>query len=199
MKFQLSFEGPLPSSGNANDAYPRPAKLQAIWKIRDSINSQLLHLVETHPALSGRSSPSRALRHALIPPIVVDGFPFRALARAHFKVKCSLKIDLLVNHEPGSVITKRGDLDNRIKTLMDGLRVPASQQEIKNFASKDFLKQNDYVCLLEDDILVSALDVEMQRYLGPPMGAGEDHVRANIGVKIEPTEHTFNNEAFQND
>jgi hypothetical protein len=199
MRFHLAFEGALPSSGNVNSEHPKSSKLKAIWAIRDNVNLQLVHLVATHHAFSGRSGASRALMHALIPPIVVDGHAFCAIARARFKVRCGLKIDLLVNHEPGSVITKAGDLDNRLKTLIDGLRVPAGRQEIKTFTSSEKLAADKYVCLLEDDVLITSLQIAMARNLAFPQNAGQDHVKANIVVTIEPSERTFENEAFQND
>src|SRR6266851_10140679 len=196
MRFHLLFEGPLPSTGNANPKQPRPAKLAAIWAIRDSVNRQLLHLVSTHPALSGRSGPSRVLRHALIPPVWVEGYRFFALARPGFRVKCGPKIDLLVNHHPGSVLTKTGDLDNRLKTLFDGLRIPASLQEIKGHKTQQELDADEYVCLLQDDALITSLQIEVIRNLAAPSNVGPDHVRANIAVLIEPSETTAVNEAI---
>jgi hypothetical protein len=199
MRFHLSFEGPLPSTGNSDPNHPRQAKLKAIWAIRDSVHLQLEQLFKTHPALSARSSPSRVLRHALIPPIWVDDYRFFALARAGFHIKCGLRIDLLVNHQPGSVLSKRGDLDNRLKTLFDGLRMPTGIQEIKQFKTKEQLEADTYVCLLQDDVLITSLQIEMMRYLGAPPNVGEDHVRANIAVMIEPSETSHVNEAFQID
>lgn len=187
MRFHLSFEGSLPSTGNGNDSNPRPSKLKAIWAIRDAIFPQLERLVGTHPAFSGRSTSSRVLMHALIPPTL----------------KCGLEIDLLVNHEPGSVFTKQGDLDNRLKTLLDGLRLPQGAHEIKTNMQPKYLdapgNSDYYLCLLENDVLITALDVEMQRNLSPPIGAGGDHVRANIKITLEPTEDSYENEAFRAD
>jgi len=199
MRFHLLFEGSLPSTGNADPKQPRPAKLAAIWAIRNSVSRQLLQLVNTHPALSGRSGPSRVLRHALIPPIWIEGYRFYALARPGFCVKCGLKIDLLVNHDPGSVLTKTGDLDNRLKTLFDGLRVPASMQEIKSYKTPQELEAEEYVCLLQDDALITSLQIEVMRNLAALSDSGPDHVRANIAVSIEPSEITAVNEAFQID
>jgi hypothetical protein len=203
MKFHLSFEGSLPSTGNGNDANPRPAKLKAIWAIRDAIFPQLEHLASTHAAFSGRTTGSRVLMHSLIPAILIENYRFKALVKARFKVKCGLKIDLLVNHEPGSVFTKHGDLDNRLKTLLDGLRLPQGAHEIKTNMQPKYLDARGnpdyYLCLLENDVLITALDIEMQRNLSPPIGAGGDHVRANIKVTLEPTEDSHENEAFRAD
>ena len=106
---------------------------------------------------------------------------------------------MLVNHAPGSIVTKKGDLDNRLKTLLDGLRIPTSQQEIRTFTSQETLEENEYICLLEDDVLITALQIEMARNLGVLPTLGEDHVKANIAVTIEPSESSVLNEAFQAD
>jgi|HubBroStandDraft_6_1064221.scaffolds.fasta_scaffold69773_2 hypothetical protein len=199
MRFPLFFEGSLPSSGNSDPTRPRPSKLQAIWAIRDAIRPQLDRLFETHQALSGRSGASRAARHALIPPIMIDGHRFYALVRNRLKLKCGLKIDLLVNHEPATVVTQHGDLDNRLKTLFDGLRVPTSQQEIKGHTTPGALEKDQYICLLENDAVITGLHVDTMRNLGSPLDAGGDHVRLNIMVTIEPLEPIFENETFQGD
>ena len=199
MRFPLFFEGSLPSSGNSDPTRPRPSKLQAIWAIRDAIRPQLNRLFETHQALSRRSGASRAARHALIPPIMVDGHRFYALVRNRLKLKCRLTIDLLVNHEPATVVTQHGDLDNRLKTLFDGLRTPTSQQEIKGHVTPEALEKDEYICLLENDAVITGLHVETMRNLGSPLNASGDHVRLNMMVTIEPLEPIFENETFQGD
>jgi len=61
------------------------------------------------------------------------------------------------------------------------------------------LEENEYICLLEDDVLITALQIEMARNLGVLPTLGEDHVKANIAVTIEPSESSVLNEAFQAD
>ncbi len=199
MRFPLSFEGPLPSSGNDDPLRPKESKLKAVWAIRDYINPQLKKLFETHHALQGRTEESRVLMHALIPRIVVDGHLFFPLARSSFKLKCGLDITMLVNHDPASVVTRSGDLDNRLKTLFDGLRTPASHQEIKRFKDVGAPDADDYFCLLQDDGLITSLRIETLRNLAPSPTAGDDHVKINLMVTIEPAEHLHVNRAFRGD
>jgi hypothetical protein len=111
---------------------------------------------------------------------------------------CGLEITMLVNHDIASVLTPTGDLDNRLKTLFDGLRCPIGQQEIKGF--RDAAREDDdYLCLLEDDALITSLKIETLRDLLPPPTAGADHVRVSIMVTIEPAENIHVNRAFQDD
>ena len=97
------------------------------------------------------------------------------------------------------MVTQYGDLDNRLKTLFDGLRIPTSQQEIKGHITPEALAKDEYICLLENDAVITGLHVETMRNLGSPLNASGDHVRLNIMVTIEPLEPTFENETFQGD
>jgi hypothetical protein len=58
---------------------------------------------------------------------------FVAIARPNLGLGCKIDMDMLVNHQPGSIITHAGDLDNRIKTLFDALRVPRGKDQIKHY------------------------------------------------------------------
>jgi hypothetical protein len=194
MKFALSYEGPLPSSGNPRDP-SKPPKLSEIWTIRNHICPQIHRLFETHGAFRGANGHSNALIEAVKHPIKVDGKEFYPLARASFKLKCELQIEMLVNHPIATVITNVGDLDNRLKTLFDALRSPQNPQEIKGYMPNI----DPYCCLLENDVLISAVQIETLRNIGAPLDAAIDHVRLNIRVRLEPTEWAFVNEPFQHD
>jgi len=160
-EFHLTFDGELPSVGNAT----RPlsaAKLSAIWGIRDSISPQLRQLWATHHRL--RTAGTAAAPYGVVElsePIVSEGYQFVALVRPTLRLMCELDVRLLVNHEIGSVVTRTGDLDNRIKPLFDGLRAPNGAQE---FGQRGPAEQPCY-CLLEDDALITKVAVEMARCL----------------------------------
>jgi hypothetical protein len=96
MRFHLSYEGPLLSSGNDDPTNPRPHKLKAVWEIRNHIEPQLEMLFKTHPALHPRSPEGRVLLHELIPSIMVGEHAFCPLARSRFGVKCGLEITMQV-------------------------------------------------------------------------------------------------------
>jgi Rhodopirellula transposase DDE domain len=87
-----------------------------------------------------------------------------AIARSALKLKCELCVNMLVNHSLGSLVTGIGDLDNRVKTLLDALRVPKDPQEFKNVT----LAPGLYPCLLEDDAMITALHITTDRYLACP-------------------------------
>jgi hypothetical protein len=86
-------------------------------------------------------------------------------------------------------------LDNRLKTLFDALRVPQNAQEIKGYMPDI----EEFCCLLENDIIISALQIESFRNTAVPPGAPQDHVRLNIIVRLEPLISDFVNEPFRHD
>jgi hypothetical protein len=196
MKFPLSFEGSLPSSGNDDPARPRPAKLKAIWDVRNAIHPQLAKLRQTHKAFRGDDGASHFMLVRLNDLVVVDDQQFLPLVRPNLMLKCGLRIEMLVNHEVASVLTKTGDLDNRLKTLVDGLRCPKGPQEVKRYKPGD---ADPYYCLLEDDALITSLQIETHRNFAAPADAPPDHARLNIMVTIEPAESDVVNRPFQGD
>ena len=76
-----------------------------------------------------------------------------------------LSITLLTPEEPGRAVTQAGDLDNRVKTLLDALRVPKSLTELPR-GDRPADGETPFYCLLEDDALVSGLTVVSDRLLG---------------------------------
>ncbi len=193
MRFPLSYEGPLPSSGNVGDR--KPTRLPDIWNIRNTISPQIEKVFETHPAFFGESSQSMALRHACKQPIRVSEKEFYVIAQLDFKLKCELKITMLVNHSIATVVDNAGDLDNRLKTLLDALRMPQFPHEIKGYMPNI----DPYCCLLQNDVLISALHIETFRKTAAPVDAHHNHVRLNIDVHLIPAGWVFLNDPFRQD
>jgi hypothetical protein len=82
--------------------------------------------------------------------------------------------------EPGSLILQGGDIDNRLKTLFDGLRVP-SEAEVK--AAKP--EMQPFYCLLEQDSLITGVKVRTDRLLTAPGGdAHEVHLIIEVTVRV---------------
>ena len=74
---------------------------------------------------------------------------------------CQLDIRFLRREQPGAII-HGGDLDNRLKTLFDGLRIPLAEDEVPN----SLLPGGRYFCLMEDDALVTRLTIETGQLFG---------------------------------
>jgi hypothetical protein len=99
-----------------------------------------------------------------------------------------LHITLLGQGEPGAVITRGGDLDNRLKTLFDALRVPSNEQELPRVASPQ-AGEDPFYCVLQDDKLINGIAVTNDRLLRTTKNA--DDVVLMIHVLPEPTYSTI--------
>jgi hypothetical protein len=89
---------------------------------------------------------------------------------------------------PGSVISA-GDLDNRIKTLIDCLKIPRSKNELPADVSP-LADEDPFFVLLEDDNQVTGLKVETDMLLDP-IEQGQDssqRTRLLITVELRPYE-----------
>jgi hypothetical protein len=75
-----------------------------------------------------------------------------------------LEILFLRPEEPGHVVTQGGDIDDRLKTLLDALRMPKNPSEPPpGDAPTD--GENPFFCLLEDDNLVTRVALTTDRLL----------------------------------
>jgi hypothetical protein len=216
MRFTLTYEGPLPSSGN------KP-KNEAKWEIRKKIHPQLLDLWTSHPALKAVEDNKHfpktggavlAQVHHLYPgplgvitwtnrhsdgtsfdlcePLNKHGAWFRPLVRETYALHCGLKIRFLRKEPPGKVY-QGGDLDGRMKTLIDALSMP---QHVEQILEKNIGTQSDPLhCLLEDDSMISGLEIESERLLGDHPNEA-DFVKLTIEVDVRVRLATVYNLSF---
>lgn len=78
---------------------------------------------------------------------------------------CSLDILFLRRDAPGNLIEAGGDIDNRIKVLLDGLRMPKNLNELGGFSIGP--DEDPFFCLLEDDKLITSISVTTDRLIIP--------------------------------
>jgi hypothetical protein len=125
------------------------------------------------------------VEHYPYSPRVVDGVTFVPVVYEALFLVARLDILFLRPEEPGKVVTQGGDLDNRIKTLLDGLRVPKAGELPEGTAHTDPMW-----CLLEDDALVTEFAVRADRLLAPTAG---DEVLLVITVTVGASRHVIRN------
>jgi hypothetical protein len=99
----------------------------------------------------------------------------------------------VLRKEDAGRIYQGGDLDNRIKTLFDGLSVPNKDQVIPDPAIDDPI-----YCLVEDDALITGLEISTHRLLSPPNTSKHD-VRLITGVEVSVSQNRLYNGAFLGD
>jgi hypothetical protein len=127
MKFRLVYDGKLPPE--------KQGQAEVKHRIRRQFHPQLRTLWESHPALSDMMkdrSPNRRTVEKIAGDYNRCGFNFVPLVREKNWLACRLDILVLMREEPHRVFAgnERGDLDNRIKTLIDGLRMPGQCSEL---------------------------------------------------------------------
>lgn len=216
MKFNLTYEGPLPSSGNSR-------KTEDIWRIRLDLQPQLQDLWESHPALQSvlknryfpkiggsaliqthhqHGGPIHELARAqtigretggtldLCEPLTKHGQKFFPLVRETFALHCGLRI-LFLRREPPGKVYQGGDLDGRMKTLLDALAMPQHKEQVFSTTYPD----DPIYCLMQDDSMISGIDVQSERLLGMA-NKGADYAKLTIEVDVRVREATVYNQSF---
>lgn len=182
MEFRLIYEGPLHGQG---------AKSSHKWEIRRALHPQLQRLWQERPLADQAAS---LLAHPPEPSqvsVIVEkgGLLFAPLVTQRLNLYAELSVLLFRQQPRGTLITDGGDIDNRLKTLLDGLRVPRGALE----GRQDLPTEPDpmpFFCLLEDDSLVTKVSVESEQLLRP---AKPDEVVAIISVHVKKTVLTHAN------
>lgn len=209
MKFTLTYDGPLPASANSS-------KTKDVWRIRKDFHPQLLDLWENHPALKGcmkrfprraraiitgqhhshsdtppgASGPTPAEYIELSAPIEKHGTQFLPLVRETYALHCGLAIIFLRQEPPGRVY-QGGDLDGRIKTLLDALAMPQHSEQVLS----DNEAPAPIHCLMEDDGMASSIEVRSERLL-TGTNHPKDFVRLIIEVDVRVRLATAYNQSF---
>ncbi|HRD28318.1 MAG TPA: hypothetical protein PLO65_08460 [Caulobacter sp.] len=216
MKFTLTYDGELPSGGNGS----KVAK-KAKWAIREQFHPQLVELWGLNPALK------RLPLHSIVPKSGtfpwVEGHHFgeegvlppdfkmaddeidlcaliergadkyKPIVRNSYALTCSLNI-LFLRKEAAGRVYQGGDLDNRIKTLLDALSVP----HIYHPRPPHLAGVDPMHCLLEDDALVTGLNVKSERLLSRP-GTSENEVHLVVEVDVRVSDTRNYNAMFLGD
>jgi hypothetical protein len=178
MEFRLVYDGPLPSAQNNGRVREKNA-------IRKAIHTQLLELRNIRHSVPNVHKIMSAHKR-------VAGFTFLPVVSQSHAVYCDLNILFLRTGRPGSIIVD-GDIDNRLKTLYDALRLPKNENELPPGAAPE-ATETPFYCLLEDDSLITGHDVVADRLLVP--GSRATEVRLVIHVHIEPQIRSADNLGF---
>ena len=93
-----------------------------------------------------------------------------------------MNVLFLRQEQPGSLMKKAGDLDNRIKTLLDALQVPPADHA----GDVDEIEDGLNYRLYEDDTLVRGISIDSERLLLPETDfPNEVHLIIEVEVHIE--------------
>lgn len=184
MKFRLIYEGEIKPRKAAN--------LADIHAIRQQLHPQIKRLWDHHPlsVLKERSlketSPDDTHQDAIYDRIVtIAGKKYASIVGADLGAE--LDIVFLRQQAKGQLIGEGGDIDNRLKTLFDALRLP-NTQEVQQLKDATLNDESPLHCLLKDDALIHRVNVETDRLL---KDAAPRTIVAIIQVTIIITRMTF--------
>jgi hypothetical protein len=142
-----------------------------------------------HPGPAGEGPIAEHID--LCEPVAKGPATFLPIVRERIALNCNLKITFLRQEPPGRVY-QGGDIDNRLKTLLDALSVP--QHDAQVVACSEY----PMCCLLEDDSLIAGIDVQTQRLLGR-QNANTLHAHLIIEVDVRVTDPRGYNHSFLGD
>ncbi len=169
MEFRLVYQGPLPASNGGK------SRVKEKHAIRCELHKQLKGYWRIHPELRDRQSSEEYAPHnpgfidQEITRYQVGTQFFLPLLTERRGLACALDILFLRRDAPGKVVTNQGDIDNRLKTLFDALRVPQNSDEIPRDWSPEEAEKPLY-CLLDDDGIITTVKVTTDRLLTPMQG-----------------------------
>ncbi|MEX0318639.1 MAG: hypothetical protein AB3N21_11845 [Ruegeria sp.] len=198
MRLRLTYRGAL--KGNSR-------KKEDVWALREAFHPQLKRFWEAHQHLNslkthrllgpekGKDPERLLLSEQFAEFYKVGHIHFVPLATREMHLACEISVLLLVSPNSPHLLAK-GDIDNRMKTMLDGLRMPQQRSELLSEHRNDQSGEPHYV-LMEDDSQVSKLSVEYDTYLAAEQSdIQNDVVNAIVGVQIQPKLVTMANNFF---
>jgi hypothetical protein len=209
MRFVLTYRGLLPPNGDRIEKHAIRKQLHPQLKKQWEVEQTLLELTRiTEATYKQEQEEQKVMKdlgmHAMVFPkaVEVKKGPFTCLPLVTKKLHlvCSLDIIMLRPESPGQILRSGGDIDNRMKTLFDGLRIPEYDNELVGLSPEP--DETPFYCLLEDDALVTSLQVRTERLLRPvPNLEGHPEIQAEllIAINVRPTMVYVGNVGFLSD
>jgi hypothetical protein len=215
MEFRLTYEGILLGASKNN------TRARHKHEIRKIFHRQLRRLWEEHPAFEvyhyhetdghplnklnvGGALPkysdyvnarTKELYQNMLQQFERCGYKFFPLATRKLSLRCAVHILFLRPDLPGGAI-RSGDIDNRMKTVFDALRLPTSKEELDGYETPEE-GEEPFFCLLEDDSLIGHAAIETDTLLQPTSGEWQvNDARLIITVRLWPYRTTFDNLVF---
>lgn len=193
MEFRLTYEGKLLGASRTD------TRARHKHDIRRVFHPQLRRWWDITPTLNSMFDPPAGAininrddwtkrRDALPERFHCGGYRLVPLVTKDLGLTCAIEILFLRPDPPGSLISS-GDIDNRLKTVFDALRIPADAAELGGHSPAE--NENPFYCLLEDDRLISRVSVETDVLLQPTSPANADDpndARLLIAVKLKPVD-----------
>lgn len=200
MEFRLQYEGSLPAKDSSTGV--KKTK-HAIRKVIHKQLAELWKSAELQELHNHRSAPDTLTYAETIGnQFSVGAFKFVPFITEKLRLVCTLDILFLLRREDAdSLISKPkdvygGDLDNRLKILLDALRIPNNEDELPSGAHPDSVEQPYFYCLLQDDSLITKFQVEADKLLRDTSPENQKAVQLIIKVTTKAVVLTIANMAL---
>ena len=203
MEFKLIYQGQL-LGASRNDT-------RALHKhrVRKQFHTQIARLWKDHPVLAemlitdsnfeveqsreGSIVKEVTLRDRLARKFKRGNYRFVPIVTEDLLLACSLDI-LMLRRDRSGIIKGGGDIDNRLKTLFDALRIPDVTDGLDEHPSDG---EDPFYCLLQDDALITQVTVTTAQLLTPTsIDEPQNHVVLVVGVRIMPIGVDMRNSGF---
>ncbi|MBK1990423.1 hypothetical protein A0J48_023345 [Sphaerospermopsis aphanizomenoides BCCUSP55] len=180
MEFTLFYEGIL-KSGNKASAKDKHRlrqyfhkQLKVLWSEPPLKGLEKYQLLETTPP---------GYENEFCFEQKFGNFQFVPLIRENLDLIAEIDIILLTSEPLGGIVNNSGDIDNRLKTLFDGLRCPSKLDEIKELEPEP--DEKPFYCLLQDDKLITKVSVTTKRLVDSDIE--KDKVRLILSIIVKTT------------
>jgi hypothetical protein len=202
LEFKLTYSGKLlgANSTNSRAAHKHEIRrafhpqLRRLWMLNDGLKNLTDPLQDS--VITINAPPPRNRQESLRERFQRGDYKFVPLVTADLSLICGLEILLLRPDPPGALI-RSGDIDNRLKTLFDALRMPADQNELAG--ATPTREETPFYCLLEDDRLISRVSIQtdlLLESLRTDADIDENDCRLLISVYLRPQDVGFGTMAF---
>jgi hypothetical protein len=181
MQFTLFYRGILRANGNKKHKQ----------EIRREFHKQLITIWEEKSFLYYKDQLINFYKDA--DKWRVGNFIFLPIVNNMYAQAAKLDIFILWPDHPGSIVSNRGDIDNRLKTLLDALRMPQHMDEIPKNDHPN-VDEDIFYCLLEDDKLITKISIETDRLLYKDIDKSE--LILFIKVDVKPCRIDFDDAAY---
>ncbi len=183
VELRLLYQGILRANGSVEDKF----------SIRRQLHPQLRRLWRENPLLRDACEriglphdPSNPFEYGIDTLAGrIGDFPVSPALPKEILFAMQYRCSFSRREKPGKVFM-RGDIDNRLKTLFDALKMPSPFQECGEQKPKE--DENPFYVLLEDDETIADVSVTTDRLLQfpPEHEYSKEYAVLVINVKLEP-------------
>jgi hypothetical protein len=193
MEFRLIYDGQLlgASRNNTRSEHKHEIRrvfhrqLKKLWTVTPSLRHQTT--VAGRKANGPIESTAEHHAEALANRFRLGGYRLVPLATRDLDLACGIDVLFLRYDQPGQTLLQSGDLDNRLKTLFDALRIP----QVGEYTGQPSSDEDPFFCLLEDDSMITQMSLTSDVLLEPARDVNDAHLV--IRVKLWPTNVTLLN------